>query len=73
MAEEHYSTDGPICPYCGFKHTPDEPEYFDESATTFECGGCDKTFKVKIYISTSWTTSAIPEAPDKDGHANDPG
>lgn len=52
-----YSTDGPICPYCGFEHTPDDPDYYNDSNTSFECGECEKSFAVMIDHTTSWTTS----------------
>ena len=54
---ERYSTDGPICPYCEHKESPDEDFYFNERWTEHECGECEKTYNVSVYHSTSWTTS----------------
>lgn len=59
-ATRTYSTDGPECPYCGRKYTPDEAHYYDEARyTEQECDECEKTFKVEVYNSTSWTCDAI--------------
>lgn len=60
MAESHYSTTGPICPYCGHQHRADEPFYFDESNCDMECESCDRSFAMSIYHSTSWTTEERP-------------
>lgn len=56
MSSERYSTDGPICPYCGHEETPDEGFYFDEDTTSLECGACGKPYAVTVFNSTSWTT-----------------
>ena len=57
----HYSTVGPICPYCLHEATADEPGYFDESMVTDECGSCGKTYQVSVRISTSWTTEPLDD------------
>lgn len=54
MPEETYSTDGPICPHCGDKFTPDAPGYYDESGFEITCS-CGETFDCQPYTSTSWT------------------
>lgn len=56
MDSRHYSTEGPICPYCGHKHRADEPFYFDEEMAAMDCEACDRDFAVQVYTSTSWTT-----------------
>ncbi len=61
MSRDHYSTQGPICPYCLHQAAADEPGYYDESASTDECGSCGKTYSMSVYISTSWTTEALPD------------
>lgn len=59
-----YSTSGPECPYCGRQYTPDEAYYYDESNfTEQECDGCEKTFKVEVCNSTSWTCRPIDTSP----------
>ena len=59
---ETYETEGPKCPYCARQYTADEPHYFDEMAfTEMECDACDRTFKVAVYTSTSWTCTTIDE------------
>lgn len=65
-AESTYSTEGPICPYCARQYTADEGHYYDEqNYTEQECDGCEKTFSVRVYTSTSWTCEAIdPELTD---------
>ena len=58
-----YSTEGSICPYCGYADLASESEgyIFDESNTTNNCPICDKEYKMNLYISHSWTTSKIKE------------
>jgi transposase-like protein len=56
--KELYSTEGPICPYCGRQYTADEAGYYDEMNYTSEtCDECGNEFSVRVYTSTSWTTS----------------
>ena len=56
--KEAYSTEGPICPYCGRQYTADEVGYYDEMNYTSEtCDECGNEFSVSVYTSTSWTTS----------------
>lgn len=64
MAHEIYSTDGPVCPYCGHQACPDGPSYYDESAETDECGSCGKTYSMRVSTTTSWQTEAIEEPTD---------
>lgn len=56
MAEEHYSTEGPVCPICGHQHRADDAFYFDESMVAMDCEACERDFSVRVYTSTSWTT-----------------
>lgn len=50
-----YSTEGPECPYCGCRITPDEGFYHDENrCTELDCPDCDKTFSVEVNNWTSW-------------------
>lgn len=51
-----YSTEGPQCPYCGDRITPDEGIYYDENRYTEDsCPSCEKKFKVEVNNSTSWS------------------
>jgi hypothetical protein len=53
-----YSTDGPICPYCGRQFTPDDPSYYDQhQMTELECNNCRGTFSVEVAHSVSWACS----------------
>lgn len=56
---EQYSTDGPICPYCGYTHPLDDGFFYDESLTAYECESCDKKFSISVYVRTSWTTDTM--------------
>jgi hypothetical protein len=56
-----YSTVGPICPHCQHRHRADDAFYYDEDMTRMDCEACDGTFDVRVYTSTSWTSS-LPEA-----------
>jgi len=59
---ETYSEDGPQCPYCHRQFTADEGYYFDEmNFTRQQCDECAKTFKVRVYTSTSWTCEPLEE------------
>jgi hypothetical protein len=62
MSAETYSTDGPICPYCGTLCTPDESWFYDEMHTQFECDSCGKASDMRIYNSTSWACSTVKPA-----------
>lgn len=53
---EQYSGDGPICPYCGHIHYPDEAFFYDEDLDEMDCYSCDKKFRVSLHISHRWTT-----------------
>lgn len=55
MADYTYSTDAPMCPYCGHKQSHDGGHYYSEDLTEDQCGICDKTFGIEVYHSTSWT------------------
>lgn len=61
--QETYSTAGPICPYCKIEHTPDCPEYFDETQSEMQCGFCEKTFKIDVFIETSWACEPLTPEP----------
>lgn len=54
--KNHMSYDGPICPYCDYQHTADEPFYYDEDLDEMECGLCCKKFEVRVSMTTYWMT-----------------
>lgn len=56
MDDYKYSSDGPICPYCGNTETPDEAFYYNEDLTEHKCGSCGEEYRVSVYIKTTWTT-----------------
>ncbi len=58
-----YSTDGPECPYCGERATPDDRFYYDDRNTENECGECGQTYKMEINNWTSWTCRAADAEP----------
>lgn len=60
MSDETYSTDGPVCPYCGKLHKPDEGFFYNEDYSEQQCWQCDRVFSVRVYISHSWTCEAKP-------------
>lgn len=57
MQVEHYSTSGPICPYCNHYHQADEPFYYDEDMARMDCERCERAFDVRVITQTSWTTT----------------
>jgi transposase-like protein len=60
IGKRTYSLNGPECPHCGQRFIPDEAHYYDEQRyTEQDCDECEKTFKVEVYHSTSWTCEAI--------------
>jgi len=59
MEEETYSTTGPVCPYCGHTHYPDEAFMFDETGYEFWCGDCEKKFSVQPYAHWSWESKPL--------------
>lgn len=55
------SNNGPVCPKCGFRFTPDENYYFDGIRyTEDECAECGTRFKVEVEHEVVWTTY-LPE------------
>ena len=58
MSEDHYSTDGAICPFCEHVNKPDCDNYslYSESTCEWECEDCGAEFAVSVYVSHSWTT-----------------
>ena len=56
--ETHYSTEGAICPHCGYMHDPADDNYrlYSEETCVWECGECGEEFAVSVYVSHSWTT-----------------
>lgn len=62
-ADETYSGEGPMCPYCERQYTADEGGYYDEQNYTEEtCDNCGETFDVSVYTSTSWTCTRRAKA-----------
>lgn len=62
------SSDGPVCPKCGYTFTPDEDYYFDGFRyREDECPECGITFTVEIEHEVVWTTSLKDE---EDGSKN---
>lgn len=63
MKTDTYMTDDPICPNCGkiiydwydlnFNHNNDTVE--------ITCEGCEKDFKITIYVSTRFVTKNTEE------------
>lgn len=62
--KELFSTDGAICPYCGYEICPhdDNFELYDDGTTEYICQMCGKEFNVSIYVSYSWTTTKKEQA-----------
>jgi transcription elongation factor Elf1 len=59
--DETYSTQGPVCPYCGhMENVSDDPSiFYDESLTEIECGECEQTYSCRLYVSHSWTSNPL--------------
>lgn len=57
--DEHLSSNGAVCPYCGYVHEAgaDNPSLYDESTEEFKCEHCNKKFKVRVDITFDWWTS----------------
>lgn len=55
--DETYSTDGPVCPHCGYQHEHDGGYFYDESLTEFDCEGCGKSVAISVYTLTTWSCS----------------
>lgn len=55
---EHLSTDGAVCPYCGWINKPEsDPEtLYDTDLDTFTCEYCDKEFDIQVDYTYDWTT-----------------
>lgn len=52
---ETRSSNGPICPHCGFEYTPDEAYFYSEDYTREKCCSCNKEFYVSVYHKITWT------------------
>lgn len=51
------SSDGPICPNCGYQFVVDDSGYYDRvNYTEDECAACGEAFVVEVQHHTSWTT-----------------
>ncbi|WP_200376002.1 hypothetical protein [Thiocystis violacea] len=61
---ETFSVESAICPYCGYENAPSDSEglLYDESTAEYECHGCEKTFRVGVFTSYSWTCTDIDAA-----------
>jgi transposase-like protein len=60
----HYTYEsgvGPRCPYCDHQHNADEPAYYNEDNSPFECEHCSKPFQMEVYTSTSWTCTVLED------------
>lgn len=58
-----FETSGPRCPHCQHLHRADEPLYFDEAMTEWECEACMVTFAMRVFTQTSWSCTPLPEEP----------
>ena len=58
--EYQWSSDGIVCPYCGYVHNPSEyyESAYNEDETMY-CEACDKKFKFSCHISYSWESSGV--------------
>jgi len=54
MTISSFSTDGPQCPACDFKFTPDDPSYYSDYYMSDECPECGAKFHVEVHHSVSW-------------------
>lgn len=49
-----------VCPYCGYRDDDcDGVIRNDGDSTEWECGECEKTFKVTTYINVNYTSEPI--------------
>lgn len=60
-AQETYSSEAPVCPYCGHMPEHDGGFYYDESRDELECEKCDRVSDMSIYTSTTWTCTPRAE------------
>ena len=54
--EETYSDDGPICPYCGALHVPDDSAFYVDGG--FDCSVCGKEFEMTVNAVYWWDCRA---------------
>jgi transposase-like protein len=47
-----------ICPYCGNKHEPFNPEE-DEFGDEYKCFSCGKMFNLQVSIITTFTSTKL--------------
>ena len=62
-AEEHWSDDGAVCPYCGYINEAQESDgaLYTQDTETYTCDHCDKQFRVEVDWTFDWTTRKIEE------------
>jgi transcription elongation factor Elf1 len=60
MRSPLWSDKGAICPHCQHlnRATDDGAILYSEDTCSFECGSCDRNFRVHVRASWSWTTEA---------------
>ena len=55
-----YSNDLPVCPHCNKMFEPEDVWDMgmdrDEEVEDFECGSCEKEFKVQLHVKYTYTT-----------------
>lgn len=58
MSETHRSERGAICPHCGHLNSASDSDgiLYDESLCEYECGECEKTFRVRANVTWMWET-----------------
>lgn len=64
MSDRHtYSRHGAECPYCGHMNRPEDSDggLYDEGRTEWECNGCEKEFRMSVYVSHSWTCEPMDD------------